>query len=100
MTDIDAEVLIDARGVGKIFANGVVGLKNVSLRVNRGAVACIIGPSASGTSTLLRTLTALETNSAAAIKGPRLSVHIATAHPHPHPTPVGHGIPAFNLSLP
>ena len=58
------EALIELRGVGKTYANGVVALSDASLSVARGEVVCIVGPSGSGKSTLLRTINALEDISA------------------------------------
>src|SRR3546814_2800983 len=97
MTDTDAEVPIDARGVGKIFANGVLGLKNVSLRVKRGEVVCILGPSGSGNSTLLRTLNALETISTGEIEVLGQSVHGAKPDLNRLRPRVGMVFRAFNL---
>ena len=69
------EVLIDARTVRKVYPNGVVGLRGVSLQVRRGEVVCIVGPSGSGKSTLLRTLNALESISAGEITVLGQSLH-------------------------
>nr|WP_177189040.1 amino acid ABC transporter ATP-binding protein [Solimonas aquatica] len=67
--------MIEVREVGKVYGNGVVGLRGVSLQVKRGEVVCIIGPSGSGKSTLLRTLNALEPISAGEIRVLGESVH-------------------------
>ncbi len=54
------EKIIMAKDITKIFPNGVVALKKVSLDVAYGEVVVVIGPSGSGKSTLLRTLNLLE----------------------------------------
>ncbi len=56
---VDQNVMVYAEGVRKSFGTLEV-LKNVSLSVPTGSVACIIGPSGSGKSTFLRCINHLE----------------------------------------
>lgn len=58
---ISGNVIIKAENVVKIYHNGVMALKGVSLDIYQGEVVVIIGPSGSGKSTFLRTLNHLET---------------------------------------
>jgi polar amino acid transport system ATP-binding protein len=52
-------VMVDAQAINKSYGSHHV-LKDVSLTVNAGEVACIIGPSGSGKSTFLRCINHLE----------------------------------------
>jgi general L-amino acid transport system ATP-binding protein len=54
------DLMIEARGVEKWYANGYHALRGASLTVNRGEVVVIMGPSGSGKSTFIRTFNALE----------------------------------------
>jgi polar amino acid transport system ATP-binding protein len=54
-----SEALVDARSVRKDFGLNRV-LKGITLRVDRGQVACLLGPSGSGKSTFLRCINHLE----------------------------------------
>lgn len=51
--------MIEIKNVSKVFDNGVVGLKNIDLTINKGEFVCIIGLSGAGKSTLLRSLNRL-----------------------------------------
>ncbi|MFM6841291.1 MAG: amino acid ABC transporter ATP-binding protein [Candidatus Planktophila sp.] len=51
--------MVDAQNIHKSYGNNHV-LKGISLQVNEGEVACIIGPSGSGKSTFLRCINHLE----------------------------------------
>ena len=51
--------MIEFKNVTKIYDNGVVGLKNVTLNIEQGEFICIIGLSGAGKSTLLRCINRL-----------------------------------------
>jgi ABC-2 type transport system ATP-binding protein len=53
------ELDIEARGLTKVFANGVVAVKDLDLAVDRGSVYGLIGRNASGKTTALRLLMGL-----------------------------------------
>ncbi|MFM7086159.1 MAG: amino acid ABC transporter ATP-binding protein [Cyanobium sp.] len=55
-----SDLMIEATGVEKWYANGFHALRGASLTVRRGEVVVIMGPSGSGKSTFLRTFNALE----------------------------------------
>jgi general L-amino acid transport system ATP-binding protein len=65
--DLDDSVMIVCEGVQKFFGSFEV-LKRVNLKVARGEVFCIVGPSGGGKSTFLRTLNGLETFEAGRIR--------------------------------
>ena len=48
--------LIDIKGCSKIYKNGVTGLANLDLEINKGEFVFIIGQTASGKSTLIKLL--------------------------------------------
>jgi phosphonate transport system ATP-binding protein len=53
------ELVIDVKNLTKVFPNGTVALKNVSLEVPKGQMMALIGLSGSGKSTLMRHLNGL-----------------------------------------
>ncbi|WP_305858113.1 ATP-binding cassette domain-containing protein, partial [Balneatrix alpica] len=63
----NADNIIVAEAVDKIYPNGCHALKKVGTQIKRGEVVVIIGPSGSGKSTFLRTLNQLETISSGTI---------------------------------
>jgi NitT/TauT family transport system ATP-binding protein len=65
-----APVVIEAEGLGKIFAAAVVALENASFKVEQGAFTSMVGPSGCGKSTLLRLVAGLIPPSSG-----RLTVH-------------------------
>lgn len=91
------DALIELRGVGKTYANGVVALSDASLSVARGEVVCIVGPSGSGKSTLLRTINALEDISAGEVVVLGEPVHAPRTNLNRLRGRVGMVFQAFNL---
>jgi ABC-type sugar transport system ATPase subunit len=59
---------VDLEHVTKTFANGVVGLADVTLEVADAEIVVLVGPSGCGKSTLLRVVAGLETPSAGTVR--------------------------------
>lgn len=53
------KVIVEMKNLGKVYSNGTVGLKQISLTIEEGEFIVIIGPSGAGKSTLLRSLNLL-----------------------------------------
>jgi putative ABC transport system ATP-binding protein len=61
--DMDEQAVVDLRGIRKTYSNGTISveaLRGVNLKVDRGEYVAIIGPSGSGTSTLMNIIGCLD----------------------------------------
>ncbi|HYR03497.1 MAG TPA: ATP-binding cassette domain-containing protein, partial [Syntrophobacteria bacterium] len=54
------DYIVQVERISKIYPNGVVGLRDVSVKVRQREVLVVIGPSGAGKSTFLRCLNGLE----------------------------------------
>ncbi|MBI1867071.1 MAG: ABC transporter ATP-binding protein [Methylocystis sp.] len=54
-----AKPFVSLRGIGKVFANGVMALRDVDLEVREGETLTLLGPSGCGKSTVLRLIAGL-----------------------------------------
>jgi NitT/TauT family transport system ATP-binding protein len=60
--DNKSRILVDMKGVGKIYPNGTVAVKDVSLEVHEGEFLCFVGPSGCGKSTIFNMIAGLTGN--------------------------------------
>jgi sulfonate transport system ATP-binding protein len=52
--------MLEISGIGKTYANGTVAIRDVTLAINEGEIAAVVGGSGCGKSTLLRLLSGLD----------------------------------------
>ncbi len=57
---MDSQAIVRLERIGVTYPDGVVALKSISLRLNRGEFAVVLGASGAGKSTLLRTINYLK----------------------------------------
>lgn len=88
--------VIELQHLSKAFGSHVV-LKDISLKVNKGDVTCIIGASGSGKSTMLRCINLLETPTSGDILFHGNSVINTKISPNKYRTSVGMCFQSFNL---
>ncbi len=74
--------LIALRSISKVFSNGTLALKDMSLDVGRGEFLSLLGPSGCGKSTALRIIAGLGEPTAGTIEWPTAE-HDAVGRPHP-----------------
>src|SRR5580704_15152029 len=74
-----SRVLVALRGVGKAFANGVVGLDGFDLTVHAGEFLTLLGPSGCGKSTALRIIAGLSEPTGGTVDWPQGSSQGAAA---------------------
>ncbi len=60
--------IVELEQVGKVYPGGVTALRDVSLRVEHGELAAIVGPSGSGKSTMLHLIGTLDRPSTGAVR--------------------------------
>src|SRR5580700_6865424 len=74
-----SRVLVALRGVGKAFANGVVGLDGFDLTVHAGEFLTLLGPSGCGKSTALRIVAGLSEPTGGAVEWSNSAGNMAAA---------------------
>jgi len=78
----DAGPLIALRDISKVFSNGTLALKDMSLNVGRGEFLSLLGPSGCGKSTALRIIAGLGEPTSGTIDWPTAE-YDAAGRPHP-----------------
>jgi NitT/TauT family transport system ATP-binding protein len=78
----DGRPLIALRDISKVFSNGTLALKDMSLNVGRGEFLSLLGPSGCGKSTALRIVAGLGEPTSGAIDWPTAE-YDASSRPHP-----------------
>jgi len=78
----DGRPLIALRAISKVFSNGTLALKDMSLDVGRGEFLSLLGPSGCGKSTALRIIAGLGEPTSGTIDWPTAEYDTA-GHPHP-----------------
>jgi NitT/TauT family transport system ATP-binding protein len=68
--DRAGRIVVSMRGVSKVFSNGTLALKDMSLNVERGEFLSLLGPSGCGKSTALRIIAGLGAASSGSIEWP------------------------------
>jgi ABC-type polar amino acid transport system ATPase subunit len=91
------DYIIEVDGISKIFPNGVVALRNVSVKVRQREVLVVIGPSGAGKSTFLRCLNGIEEVDSGSILIDGIPLDDSKNHRLQIRTEVGMVFQSFNL---